>query len=133
MIASPRISIARTTAGLPISFASAARRSHLLGRAVVGNATRRVRLQERVAQRAEEVVGDAAHVVPRGDEIVHTDERARDVFGGRGLEHREPLLERRAAERRLHLLRVELPAADGERLVEQRERIARRATRRAGR
>ena len=54
---------------------------------------------------------------------MHADEHAGDVVVRGRLEHGEPLLERRPAERRLHLLRVEAPVTDRERLVEQRQRV----------
>ena len=97
----------------------------LLGCTVVGHAPGGVRLQERVAQRAEEVVGDAPDVVARGDHVVHTDECARDVVGRGRFEDGEPQLERCAPERRLHLHGVDAATADGEGLVEEREGVAR--------
>ena len=125
--------MARTTAGLPISLASATRRADFLGRPVVGHAPDRVRLQERVAQRAQQIVGDAARVVAGDEHLVHAGERAGDVVVRRRFEDRDPLLERRAAERELHLLGVETAAADGQRLVEHRERVAHRARTPGGR
>ena len=71
---------------------------------------------------------------PCVEQLVHADERAGDVFGGDRVEDREPQVERRAAERGLHRGRVERAAADGERLVEQRQGVAGRpAARRATR
>ncbi len=92
----------------------------VLGRAVVGHAARRVGLEERVAQGAQEVVGDPADVVTGCHEVVDPDERAtRRRRGAAASSTAEPQVERRAAEGRLHLLRVELTAADRQRLVEQ--------------
>ena len=104
-----------------------------VGRTVVGDASARVRAEERVAQRAQQVVGDAARVVPGNEHLVHADEHAGHVFVGRRVEHRDPLLERHAAQRRVHLRVVEPAVADRERLVEERQRVARRTAGARGR
>ena len=96
-------------------------------RPVVGNASAGVRAEERVAQRSQQVVGDAPRIVTRHQHLVHAHQHAGDVFRGRCVEHRDALLEGHSTERGVHLRVVELAAADRERLVEQRERIARRS------
>ena len=63
---------------------------------------------------------------PWREQVVDAGERACDVFGRDRVEHRVPQFERRAAERGLHRAAVERTAADGERLVEHRQRVARR-------
>ena len=102
------------------------------GRPVVRDAAAGVRAEERVAQRSQQVVGDAARIVARHHHLVHTHERAGDVFVGRGVEHGHAQLERHPAERGVHLRVVEMAAADRERLVEERQRVARRAAGAAG-
>ena len=117
----------RTTSALPICCASAASFVGLFRRAVVGHAPTRVDREERIAEGAQQVVGDAAHVVALREEVVHTGEGTRDVFGGHRLEHGESQVERGTTERSLHRGRVERAAADRERLVEERERVASRS------
>ena len=82
---------------------------------------------ERVAQRVEEIVGDAAGLVAGVEQRRQRGERGADILGRDGLEDRGPLLERAAAERAGDLLEVESARARRERLVEERERVARRA------
>ena len=95
----------------------------LFGGTVVGDPAVRVGRHERVAQRSQQVVGDAADVVTLRQQFVHADQGARDVVAGDCLQHGHAQVERRAAERGLHRGGVERAAPDGQGLVEQRQRI----------
>ncbi len=68
----------------------------------------------------------------RRDEVVHSNECGRNIVGRGRFQYREAHLERRAAQRRLHLLAVDRTTADRERLIEQRQRVACRAAGAAG-
>ncbi len=104
----------------------------LFRRAVVRDAAGCVRLEKGVAQCAQQIVGNAAYVVARRDEVVYPDQRRRDVVARGRFQHCEAHLEGRAAQRRLHLLGADRAAADRKRLVEQRQRVAGRAAGAAG-
>ncbi len=58
-----------------------------------------------------------------GEQVVDAGERAGNVFGRDRVEDRMAQFERCATERRLHRACVERTAADGERLVEHRQRV----------
>ena len=78
----------------------------------------------------EEVLGEAARLVTGVEQLAESDERAGDVLVGDRAEDREAALERGAAEELSDLLDVE--RAVGDRLVEQRQRVAHRAGTGAG-
>ena len=63
----------------------------------------------------------------RVEQRAHRDQDPGRVFGGDGVEHGGPQVERRAPEQVGDRAGVEAVGAVGERLVEQRQRIARRA------
>ena len=58
-------------------------------------------------------------------QFVDAGERARDILGRDGFEHRQPQVEGRATQRGLHRGRVERAAADGQGLVQQRQGVPR--------
>ena len=76
--------------------------------------------EERVAQGAQEVLGDPAGVVARLEQSGQPGERAGDVFGGDRIEDADAGVERRAAEHGLDPGRGERAGGVGEGLVEQR-------------
>ena len=87
----------------------------------------RVGRHERVAQGAQQIVGDAADVVALRQQFVDADERAGDVIAGDRFEHRQPEIEGCPTQRGLDRGRVERSRPDGERLIQQREGIPGRA------
>src|SRR5262249_7303883 len=97
-----------------------------LGWSIVRNSARRIRLQERVAQRAKYVVCNAARIVASRQQVVDTYERAGNILVRCRLENREPLLEWCATKRDEHSLCIEVTVARRECLVEERKRVARR-------
>ena len=122
----PKISIPRTTNAFPIACASDASFSASSAGPSYGTRAASVRGEERVAEGAQHVVGDAADIVALGEHVVEPDQRPGDVLGGDRLDDRQTEVEGGAAQRRLHRVGVEAAAADGERLIEQRKRIASR-------
>ena len=120
----PKISIPRTTQRVAHRLRERCELLGLFGGAVVRHASACVRGEERVAEGAQHVVGDAADIVALGEHVVEPDQRPGDVLGGDRLDDRQTEVERGAAQRRLHRVGVEAAAADGERLIEQRKRIA---------
>ena len=83
--------------------------------------------QERVACGDEEVFGHPARLVAGGEQFAERDQRARGVFVGDRVEDVDPQRERGRAEQCGDGGRVEPAVSAGDRLIEQRLRVARRA------
>ena len=105
--ACPSVSSVRTSIGAPTCSPSAPSACLVVVGEVDAHPSARRREQERVAHGRQQVLGEAARLVPGVEQLAERDEGTGDVFVGDRAQDREPAVERGAAEQRVHLLDVD--------------------------